>query len=190
MNTAAIFRLLYLPVLCFLLLGCRSTDNTDASNELLSAFYGTFIGSAESVVGSELSKRELTVEIEPLKGSGFTLNWTTRIYRPSGNNKLTDLSIDFYPSSRPGIFASASRTDMFGRSVPFDPVGVEAAPYIWAGVQENSMIVSALYILDDGGHQLHVYERSIIDEGLLLQFDRLHNGEKVAQVSAVLERVR
>ena len=75
------------------------------------------------------------------------------------------------------------------RAVPFDPVG-EDAPYIWAGIQENTLTVSALYILDSGGHQLHVYERSVVDEGLLLQFERLSNGQKVAEVSALLSRVK
>jgi len=137
-----------------------------------------------------LSERELTVVIEPWKSSGFTINWATQRYRANGESKLTDLSINFYPSSRPGIFVAASRTNVFGAAVPFDPVGEEAAPYIWAGVKDNTLTVSALYILEGGDHQLHIYERSIVEEGLLLQFDRLSNGEKVAQVSALLARVK
>lgn len=74
--------------------------------------------------------------------------------------------------------------------MPYELIGEDAAPHIWAGVQANTLTVSALYILDDGGYQLHVYERSIIDEGLLLQFERLNNGEKVAEVSAALARVK
>ena len=190
MNAVKKCRLFYLPVLCVLLFGCRSSEDVNTTNELLSDFYGTYVGAAESVVGGELSERELSVVIEPWEGKGFTIDWTTQIYRANGKNKLTDLSINFYPSSRPGIFTSASRTDIFGRPVHYELIDEDAAPHIWAGVQANTLTVSALYILDDGGYQLHVYERSIIDEGLLLQFERLNNGEKVAEVSAALARVK
>ena len=189
MNAVKKFRILYLPILCFLLISCKSSNDVSGATGLSADFYGTFAGTAESVVGDELSERELVVEIKPREGKGFTVNWTTGIFRANGKNKLTDLSIDFYPSPRPGLFAAASRTNVFGRAVPFDPVG-EDAPYIWAGIQENTLTVSALYILDSGGHQLHVYERSVVDEGLLLQFERLSNGQKVAEVSALLSRVK
>jgi len=190
MNAAKKCRIFYLSIVCLLLLGCKSSEDTGGANENLSDFYGTFLGAAESVVGGELSERELGVVIEPWKSKGFTVNWTTQIYRPNGKDKQTDLSINFLPSSRPEIYTAASRTDVFGNAVPFDPVGEDAAPYIWAGLQENTLTVSALYILDGGGHQLHVYERSVVDEGLLLQFERLHNGQKVAEVSALLTRVK
>ena len=189
MNIVKKFRILCFPLLCILLLSCKSSEDANGSNELLSDFFGTFIGAAESVVGGEMSERELTIVIEPWKSNGFTVNWTTQIFRSNGKNKLTDLSINFYPSSRPGIYAAASRSDVFGRAVPFDPVAQDAAPYIWAGLQGNTLTVSALYILDGGGHELHVYKRSVIDEGLLLQFDRVNNGQQAVQVSALLNRI-
>ena len=189
MNAVKKLRILCFPILCFLLISCKSGDDLNSANELSSEFYGTFAGTSESVAGDELSERELVVEIEPWEGKGFTVNWATQIYRASGKYKLTDLAINFYPSSQPGVFTAASRIDIFGRPVPYDSFGEDATPYIWAGLQEKTLTVSALYILDGGGHQLHVYERSMVDEGLLLHFERLNNGQKVAEVSALLSRI-
>ena len=189
MNAVKKFRKLYFPILCLLLISCKSGDEANSANVLTSEFYGTFAGASESVTGGELSERELFVAIEPWEGKGFTVNWATQIYRASGKYKLTDLAINFYPSSQPGVFTAASRIDIFGRPVPYDSFGEDATPYIWAGLQEKTLTVSALYILDGGGHQLHVYERSMVDEGLLLHFERLNNGQKVAEVSALLSRI-
>jgi len=83
------------------------------------------------------------------------VEWTTLIHRASGEKKVTDLSIDFYPAERPGIFASAMQTNVFGQSVPYDPVAKDADPYVWAGIDGNTLTVRALYIVDGGGYEMH-----------------------------------
>jgi len=174
---------------CILLVSCKSSEEKTSADDRLSEFYGTFKGAAESVNGGELSERELTVVIKPWEDDkGFTIEWTTQIYRSNGKDKYTDMAINFYPSQRPNIYLSALRTDIFGKAVPLDP-GEEDQPYVWAGMKGNTLTVSALYITEGGGHELQVYERSSIEEGLLLQFERLSNGEKVAEISALLNRV-
>ncbi|OED36142.1 hypothetical protein AB833_28380 [Chromatiales bacterium (ex Bugula neritina AB1)] len=182
------FRCYMLAGLCLLLVSCKSADEA-TSDSAWSEFYGTFKGNAESVVTGELSERELTVVIKPWKDKGFTVEWTTEIFRAGGKNKLTDLSIDFYPSARPNIFASAMRTDVFGQAVPYDPVGEDADPYVWAGLEDDTLTVSALYIVAGGGYEMHVYKRSLNETGLSLNFERLNNGDKVTRVTAQLESV-
>lgn len=178
-----------LAAVCILLVSCKGSEEKSTRNETWAAFYGTFKGNAESVIEGELSERELTVVIKPWEGKGFTVEWTTLIHRSTGKKKMTDLSIDFYPSSRPDIFAAAMRTDVFGQAVPYNPVGENADPYVWAGLEENTLTVSALYIVDGGGYEMHVYKRSLSENGLSLEFERLSNGDKVANVSAQLKMV-
>ncbi len=195
MRPASIFQIFILTTLCTVLLACGGDEeiainNNDSANDnAWSDFYGTFKGSAESVLSGEISERELTVVIKPWEDKGFTVEWTTLIHRDTGKKKMTDLSIDFYPSARPDIFASAMRTDVFGRAVPYDPVGEEADPYVWAGLEDNTLTVSALYIVEGGGYELHVYKRSLSEKGLTLNFERLSNGDKVTRVSAQLDSV-
>ena len=193
MRPASIIQIFILTTLCTVLLACVGDEevaiNDSANDNAWSDFYGTFKGSAESVLSGEISERELTVVIKPWEDKGFTVEWTTLIHRDTGKKKMTDLSIDFYPSARPDIFASAMRTDVFGRAVPYDPVGEEADPYVWAGLEDNTLTVSALYIVEGGGYELHVYKRSLSEKGLTLNFERLSNGDKVTRVSAQLDSV-
>ncbi len=189
MRVNKVLRAFLLTCVCLLLVNCKAQDKASATNDW-SAFYGTFTGNAETVVAGEMSARDLTVVIKPWHDKGFTVEWKTVIHRAGGVTKNTDLSIDFYPSPRPGLFASAMRTDVFGQAVPYDPVGEDADPYVWAGLEASTLTVSALYIVDGGGYELHVYKRSLNEEGLLLEFERLSNGEKVTEVSALLESVK
>ena len=53
----------------------------------------------------------------------------------------------------------------------------------------NTLTVRALYIVDGGGYEMHEYKRSLNENGLTLDFQRLSNGEQVARVSAQLNAV-
>ncbi len=178
-----------ISVFCIALAACKGDVEEVARNNQWSEFYGAFKGSAESVLAGELSERELEVVIKPWEEKGFTVEWTTIIHRAGREKKITDLSINFYPAERPGIFASAMRTNVFGQTVPFDPVGIDADPYVWAGIDGNTLTVRALYIVDSGGYEMHEYKRSLSDNGLTLDFQRLRNGEKVVRISAQLDAV-
>ena len=179
-------RVAIFSAVCIVLVACKGSGEISDRTNQWSEFYGTFKGSAESVLSGELSERELEVVIKPWEEKGFTVEWTTLIHRADGEKKMTDLSIDFYPAERPGIFASAMRTNVFGQTVPYDPVAADADPYVWAGLDGNTLSVRALYIVDGGGYEMHEYKRSLNDEGLSLDFQRLSNGETVARVSAQL----
>lgn len=155
----------------------------------LAPFYGTFKGKTLDIIKGEMSERELAVTIEPWEGKGFTIEWSTVIYRASGEKSVVSPSINFYSSQRPGIYASSMRTDMFGNTVPYDPIGKAANPYVWAGLENKTLTVRALYILESGGYELHVYNRTLQDDGLLLEFERINNGEKMTEITAILKRV-
>lgn len=183
-------RIFAIAAAVLLLVNCTGAGQKTVTDNSWSKFYGTYTGNAASVITGELSERELTVTIKPWEDKGFTVEWTTLIYRADGRKKLTDLSINFYPSARPGIFAAAMRTDVFGQAVPFNPVGEQADPYVWAGLETDTLTVSALYIVDGGGYEMHVYQRSLTEDGLSLEFERLSNGDQVTNVSALLQPVR
>ena len=174
--------------MCLLLAACNFREQGAANNKW-SEFYGTYKGNAENVVIGEMKERELTVVIKPWKDKGFTVEWVTVISRDGGATKNADMSIDFYPSERSGMYASAMTTDLFGQATPFNPMGADADPYVWAGLEGKTLTVSALYVIDGGGFEMQVYKRTINDEGLFLEFERLNNGEKIAQVSAQLQKV-
>jgi len=173
---------------CLLQLGCGVQVQPKFSEELI-PFYGTYKGSTPSIIKGEMSERELAVTIKPWEGKGFTIDWTTVIYRANGEKSVVAPSINFNSSPRPGIYASSMRTDIFGNTVPHDPIGTTMEPYVWAGLENKTLTVRALYILEAGGYELHVYSRTLQDDGLSLEFERINNGEKMTETSAMLKRV-
>ena len=173
---------------CLLQLQCSGQVQPKFTEEM-SPFYGTYEGNTPNIIKGEMSERELSVTIKPWENKGFTIEWTTVIYRANGEKRVVSPSINFNSSPRPGIFASSMRTDIFGNTVPHDPIGKTADPYVWAGLEENTLTVRALYILEAGGYELHVYSRTLRNKKLELEFERINNGEKITKTSAILKRV-
>lgn len=171
------------------LVHCKVETASPFSKDL-EPFYGTYTGTSEpSVISGEIAERDLTVTIQPLENNGFKINWTTVIYKANGQKKKSAPSINFLPSSRPGLFASAMKTDVFGHTVPYDPISEEGNPYVWAGLDDTTLTVSALYIIDGGSYEMHVYKRSLNGSGLSLKFERIKDGKSVTQISAQLDPV-
>ncbi len=174
---------------CVSLVNCK-VETASPLAEQLEPFYGEYTGtSGPSVSSGEIAERDLTVTIQPLEKNGFTVSWTTVIYKSDGQKKMSAPSIDFYPSSRPGLFVSAMKTDVFGHTVPYDPLAKDGNPYVWAGLDGTTLTVSALYITDGGGYELQVYQRSLKESGLSLEFERIKDGEQVSHISAELDPV-
>lgn len=166
----------------------QSTGGAGSAAEKLQAFYGTFKGSGQTMGKDEVADRDLTVIITPWEKKGFTVDWSTTIYR-DGREKKTHMSINFYPSPREGIYSSAMTGDVFGNTVPYNPTDRDESPYVWAGLMGDTLTVTALYIIDASGHELQVYKRTLKDNGLALEFERRKNGEKIAEITAFLKPV-
>lgn len=161
-----------------------------AETATIAPFFGHFEGRTLVEGDGQMSMRDLEVTIEPVAGSSdrFRIIWSTIIRRATGELKRKSYSIVFMPSPRPGIFASAMRTDMFGNAVPLDPL--KGDPFVWCRIVDKTLTVYALTITDDGGYDLQVYDRTLRDGGLDLRFTRLDEGVPPTVVTAVLERTR
>jgi hypothetical protein len=150
-------------------------------------FYGEYQG--EAVVGEvgEVAPRDLSVRIDPANG-GFRVRWTAVIHRADGEQRRRDLDVIFRPSARAGIYRSAMRRDMFGHDVPLDPMRGE--PYVWARLAGDALTVHAMLITEEGGYEMQVYERRLIEDGLSLSYRRVRDGEVLRTVHGHLRRVR
>lgn len=149
-------------------------------------FYGQYEGEAISNTGGTLRERDLRVEIGPHE-KGFTVRWISVTRRASGRLKRKEYTIDFYRSGREHIYASGMRRDMFGNPVPMDPM--KGDPYVWARIDGDTLTVYALHVLEDGGYELQTYDRTVIPEGLRLEYSRVRDGEIFRSVTGVLRRV-
>ena len=158
-----------------------------AQDKPFSAFFGEYEGRSISSTEQGLSKRDLSVSIQP-KGKGFNLKWTTITHKAGGKVKRKAYSIDFRPSRRPNVFASAMRTNKFGGSVPLDPLKGE--PYVWGRLRGSTLTVQALMITDEGGYEMQVYERTLTETGLDLTFSRIRDGEQLKLIKGTLKKVK
>lgn len=156
----------------------------------IEAFFGRYEGRAITEGDGQTTKRDLDVRIEPAgaKGDGqFQITWGTVIRRRDAEDKRKSYSILFKRTSRPGIFASAMRADMFGNAVPLDPLKGE--PFVWCRIAGRTLTVYALLITDSGSFDLQVYDRTLRDGGLDLRFTRFDEGKPPIVVTATLEKV-
>lgn len=149
-------------------------------------FVGTYTGSAEVQLsdGSTLP-RDMSVTIDETR-KGFSVEWTSVTYREDGRTKEASYQIDFMPSGRGNVFAAAQRRNVFGHSTPLDPMKGE--PYVWARIDDDTLTVFSLFVAEDGGYELQQFDRTLIDTGLELNFNRFSNGAAMRSVNTVLTK--
>ena len=157
-----------------------------AINRPISDFFGSYVGRSISVVGAGRSERDLNVVIKKHKKGGFTLDWTTVTRKADGSVKSKKYSINFAPTKRKGLYASAMRNNVFGGTVPLDPL--QGDPYFWAGIDGDTLTVHALMIMDDGGYEMQIYERTLSADGLPLKFSRNRDGVLARSVTGTLKK--
>lgn len=157
-----------------------------AQAEAIDPFVGDYHGRTIQHAEGELQARDLDVKIVNTD-LGFIVDWSTLIHKPDGREKTVSLSIEFFDTERPGIFGSAMRSGLFGKRIPNDPL--QGQPFFWARIVDKTLTIHALYILDDGGYEMQVYERTLDENNDLdLVFKRFRNGKQIRDVTGELAR--
>ena len=150
-------------------------------------FYGTYSGEAISESGDELDKRDINADITP-QGKGFKVKFTVVVKRGKDKPRRDEYTIMFNPSKRSGIYSSAMRTDVFGNSVPLDPLAGD--PYMWARIDGDKFWRYALFVTETGGYEMQTYEYTLVPGGLDLRYSRVRDGEVLRTVTGKLKKVR
>ncbi len=161
-----------------------------AAADLIGPFLGTYEGRSiarPAGAGDELSARDLSVEIRK-EARGFSVEWTTIIYRAKGKSDRRKFRIRFAETRRHAIYGAMMATNIFGRAVPHDPL--KGDPYFWASIRGKSLFVYGIHVTDDGGYELQSYQRTLTPNGMTVHFRRLRNGEKLREITGRLKRVK
>lgn len=148
-------------------------------------FFGVFNGSAPVENDGVTSTRDMSVTIVKSK-KGFQLTWKSITHKPDGRLKEKQYTIDFVPSPRDDIYASAMKTNVFGKPEPLDPL--QGDPYVWSRLTGDTLTVFSLLIDESGGYEVQEYNRSLTDGGLDLEYRRIRNGAPLKTVNAFLAR--
>lgn len=148
-------------------------------------FFGKYTGSASIEENGTVVDRDMSAEIGPTD-KGFFVSWTSVTHRPDGRTKTKTYTIDFVPSDRDNIYASAMKTNVFGKQVPLNPLKGE--PFVWARLDGDDLTLFSLFINEAGDYEMQEYHRSLADGGLKLEFRRVRNGEELRSVETFLTR--
>ncbi len=153
----------------------------------IEAFFGSYEGRGTGSTDDHATDRDLAVTIGPAADGGFVVSWSTAVRgEVGGSEKRKAYSIGFQPTQRPGVYSSAMRANVFGEKVPMDPF--KGDPFVWARLSGTTLSVYALIILDDGGYDLQIYDRTLTPEGLDLAFSRWVDRQQVGGLTARLVR--
>lgn len=147
-------------------------------------FVGEWSGTTISTTGEGLEQRDLAVNITA-KDKAFTVKWTT-IIRKDGKADRREFQVEFQPTPREGVYSAAMRTNMFGAREPLDPL--KGDPYVWARIKGDTLTVHAMHILDDGGYEMQVYDRTVTGDSMALKFSRVRDGQQLVGITGTLKK--
>ena len=154
------------------------------SDQPISAFVGTWQGTGVAENDDSLffamTQRDLDVVIRG-DDSGFSVEWTT-VIRSGGDPSNPDVrrrtaTLSFSPAQRPGMWHADTSGDPLAGGV-----------MSWAQVTGNTLGVYQLTTTDDG-FVLLIYNRTLSDLGMELEFHRLRNGTEVRTVTGRLVKI-
>ncbi|MEL7100106.1 MAG: hypothetical protein AAGM84_14875 [Pseudomonadota bacterium] len=152
----------------------------------ITRFIGDYSGAAEVDLGDgTLQARDMSVRIFETE-DGFGVQWSTTRLRSSGKSKTTSYEVRFLPTQRPGVYAAAQKKNVFGHEVPLDPM--QGEPYVWARLIDDTLSVYSLFVTDDGSYEMQQYDRTLVADGLALDFRRFAEGVQLRSVKTVLVR--
>ncbi|EDZ46344.1 conserved hypothetical protein [Rhodobacterales bacterium Y4I] len=152
----------------------------------ISRFAGEYAGSVEIVKeDGDTDPRDMSVAIRESK-KGFTIKWTSTTEKDDGRRKSKTYEIEFLPSGREGVFSAAMTRNVFGHSVPLDPMKGE--PFVWGRITGDTLTVFSLYIHPNGDYEMQQYDRTLAEGGLDLDYISRLNGEPQRQLSTFLSR--
>ncbi|WP_300030510.1 hypothetical protein [uncultured Roseobacter sp.] len=153
----------------------------------ISRFTGSYEGSADVVSADGTTRpRDMSVEIDATD-DGYRVSWTSTTYRPNGTSKEKSYSIEFVPSDRADVYASAMKRNVFGHSVQLDPMKGE--PYVWSRIDGDTLSVYSLFVAEDGGYEIQQFNRTLTEGGLKLEYQSVRNGEIQRTVTSFLKKI-
>ncbi|WGI22612.1 hypothetical protein [Amylibacter sp. IMCC11727] len=148
-------------------------------------FFGTFTGTAKITENDTTEDRDMSVTIAQTD-KGFQVSWTSVISRSDGRTKENTYTILFIPTQRDDIFASAMKTNVFGKAVPLDPL--KGDPYVWSRLSDDTLSVFSLLIDENGNYMVQEYHRTLAEGGLDLEYRRFRDGQALKSVNAFLAK--
>jgi hypothetical protein len=172
-----------------LLFGVAASAYAAEQEAKIEDFYGAYVGDA--VVEGTLQFRDIIVSIEPTR-NGFSI-YTSTVIRTGPKRAVSDVKWRaetqvFVQSDVPHVYEPMVRKSMF--SERREPNLLAGDTLAWASIRGQTLGVYAMNVLEDGHYELRVFERTLTDLGMDLQFTRYNDGLPVRGLSGKLARTK
>ena len=163
-----------------------------AQGAALEPFFGTFVGVAkvESLEDDTVRQRDMDIEIEPYKQGGFKIHWINvtlvdgRRAAPGVERRVQ--TVLFQPAENRGFFVEVEEANPFRERGQTRPM--RGDPVRWASLDDHGLHVYSFMVLEDGRYELQIYDRSLTDIGLDINFQRIVDGAVVRRIAGTTAR--
>jgi hypothetical protein len=148
---------------------------------------GTFVGQAEDnpAIGTKHEQRDIVMEILPHDDHGLRLRWhNVTLFdgrRDVPGVKFRRDEVLLVPTPGRSFFLAGLGYDPF--ALKKEPDAVKGDPIRWGAVTGDALDVFSFVILEDGSYELQVSRRGPERDGVLLEFERIVDGEVVRQMT-------
>lgn len=179
--------------LTLIIVSCALWPFAVLADEPIEAFYGTFVGSAEvrDSDGTLVEERDLEIQIGEGDRGAISILWSNvtlvdgRRDLPGVEWRLEQLSM--VPRRGDGLLTEDTRGSMFSGRRDIEVMAGDALR--WGRIQDNSLDIFAMGLLEDGGYILQSYARRLTDIGLEIEFRAYRNGHLVRTIIGQTVRV-
>ena len=152
-----------------------------SADSAIAPFVGVYVGQAEvyNRVGTLVGKRDLEVVIEDLGRQRFRILWTN-VSLVDGRRDLPGVErrvgeATFVPGDHPQVYVQQMRGSLFETSRRMDFLAGD--PMRWASVEGERLGMYSIALTEDGRLEVQSYVRTLTEDGMDLEFQRVYDGD-------------
>lgn len=147
----------------------------------IAPFVGVYVGQADVYDGGGVlvGKRDLEVVIEDVGRDRFRIIWTN-VSLVDGRRDVVGVErrvgeATFEPGDQPQVYVQEMRGSLFETSRRMDFLAGE--PMRWASVEGPRLGMYAIALSGEGLLEVQSYVRTLTDDGMQIEFQRVYDGE-------------
>jgi hypothetical protein len=163
-----------------------------ARSASLEPFFGTYVGVAEvaDFKAGDVRQRDMDIVIEPYKQGGFRVQWVNVTLvdgqRAAPGVERRVQTVLFEPAEDRAFFVEVAEANPFRERGETRPM--RGDPVRWASLDDQGLHVYSFVVLEDGSYELQIYDRTLSDIGLDINFRRIVDGKVVREITGTTAR--
>jgi hypothetical protein len=158
----------------------------------LEPYFGAFVGVAqlEDSATGEVRKRDMDIVIKPFRRGGFEIHWVN-VTLIDGRRDVPGVerrvqTVLFEPSADGSFYVEVEEDNPFRERAETRPM--RGDPVRWASLDDQGLHVYSFVVLEDGRYEIQIYDRTLTEVGIDIDFRRILDGEVVRRVTGSTAR--